>query len=80
MPGSGARLLIRGTQSAREVVLGTYLDARAAETAEREANQWIKSLRRALVDGVPLRDRFTHRGDSLWWFAELYLHKLHVTA
>ena len=27
------------------------------------------------VDGVPLRRRFTFRGDSLWWFAELYLHK-----
>ena len=27
------------------------------------------------VDGVPFRSRFTLRGDSLWWFAELYLHK-----
>ena len=27
------------------------------------------------VDGEPFRDRFTLRGDSLWWFAELYLHK-----
>ena len=27
------------------------------------------------VDGQPLRRRFTLRGDSLWWFAELYLHK-----
>ena len=24
---------------------------------------------------MPLRRRFTFRGDSLWWFAELYLHK-----
>ena len=80
MPAEAARLRIRGRQSEREVDLGLYLDARAAETAEREANQWIKSLRHARVDGVPFRDRFTHRGDSLWWFAELYLHKLHVTA
>ncbi len=80
MPAEGARLRIRGRQSEREVDLSLYLDARAAETAEREANQWIKSLRHARVDGLPFRDRFTHRGDSLWWFAELYLHKLHVAA
>jgi hypothetical protein len=34
------------------------------------------------VDGESFRSRFTYRGDSLWWFAELYLHKeqaiLHV--
>lgn len=40
-----------------------------------EARRWIKALRHLSVDGVPLRDRFTYRGDSLWWFAELYLHK-----
>jgi hypothetical protein len=27
---------------------------------------------------VPLRSCFTCRGDSLWWFAELYLHKEQV--
>ena len=27
------------------------------------------------VDGTAFRSRFTLRGDSLWWFAELYLHK-----
>ena len=25
---------------------------------------------------VPMRERFTYRGDSLWWFTELYLHKM----
>ena len=25
-----------------------------------------------------LRDRFLHRGDSLWWFAEIYLHRMRV--
>ena len=59
----------------REVSLDRYLTPSAGETADREANQWIKSLRRAPVDGVPFRHRFTHRGDSLWSFAELYLHK-----
>jgi len=27
------------------------------------------------VDGVRFRERFTYGGDSLWWFAELFLHK-----
>jgi len=80
MAFDGARLRIRGRQAEREVDLDAYLDACMAETAERDANRWIKSLRHAVVDGIPLRDRFTYRGDSLWWFAELYLHKLHVAA
>ena len=58
--------------------LDTYLDAASAERAEIEANRWIKQLRHARVDGQALRDRFTCRGDSLWWFAEIYLHKRRV--
>src|SRR6185295_163172 len=49
-----------------------------AERAEADANRWIKSLRHARVDGATFRDRFTHRGDSLWWFAEIYLHKRRI--
>lgn len=49
-----------------------------AERAEADANRWIKSLRRARVDSATFRDRFTHRGDSLWWFAEIYLHKRRI--
>ena len=59
----------------REVHLATYLTAEADERAAVESIHWIKSLRDARVDGVPLRRRFTYRGDSLWWFAEIYLHK-----
>lgn len=62
----------------RAVDLDGLLDATAIERAEVAANQWIKQLRHAQVDGASLRDRFTHRGDSLWWFAELYLHKRRV--
>jgi hypothetical protein len=62
----------------REVELGWYLDAAAAERATVEAIAWIKGLRDARVDGQRLRQRFTFRGDSLWWFAELYLHKQQV--
>lgn len=46
-----------------------------AERAASEAIAWIKSLRHASVEGQTLRDRFTYRGDSLWWFAELFLHR-----
>jgi hypothetical protein len=60
------------------MALASYLDAEAVERAERDANCWIKSLRAVPIDGVPLRDRFLFRGDSLWWFAELYLHKRRV--
>jgi hypothetical protein len=64
----------------RRVDLWSYLDAEAIERAETDANAWIKSLRHVPVEGVPLRDRFQFRGDSLWWFAELYLHKRRVVA
>jgi hypothetical protein len=58
--------------------LDRHLDAEAAERAEVGANEWIKQLRHARVDGQTFRDRFTCRGDSLWWFAEVYLHKERV--
>ena len=71
-------VVVGDASGVRRVRLESYLDAELAERAEREANAWVKSLRGAVVDGLPLRERFTHRGDSLWWFAELYLHKMQV--
>jgi hypothetical protein len=71
-------LIVDTGDGERRVDLWSYLDADAIERAERDANGWIKSLRHVAVDGVPLRDRFLFRGDSLWWFAELYLHKRRV--
>jgi hypothetical protein len=62
----------------RPVCLEAYVDAETAERAETDANCWIKALRHLPIDGVALRDRFLFRGDSLWWFAELYLHKRRV--
>lgn len=59
----------------RTVDLRDYLDPAATEEAAAAANAWIKGLRHVEVNDLPLRDRFTYRGDSLWWFAELYLHK-----
>ena len=60
------------------VDLDAVLDPARSEEADAAANRWIKQLRHARVGGASLRDRFTHRGDSLWWFAELYLHKMRV--
>jgi hypothetical protein len=62
----------------RTIAVDSLLDAEAAERADVSANQWIKDLRHARVDGTALRDRFTHRGDSLWWFTEIYLHRMRV--
>jgi len=46
------------------------------ERVRVEANAWIKHLRHVRYGEVSMRERFTYRGDSLWWFTELYLHKM----
>src|SRR4029079_8829561 len=62
--------------AARRIVrLRDYLSAELEERAHEDTYRWIKAVRQLHVDGVPFRQRFTFRGDSLWWFAELYLHK-----
>lgn len=59
----------------RRVDLLSYLESGDEERAQQDAYDWIKAVRHLRVDGQPFRSRFTLRGDSLWWFAELYLHK-----
>lgn len=59
----------------RRVELLSYLDPAQEERAHEDAYAWIKAVRHLRVDGETFRSRFTLRGDSLWWFAELYLHK-----
>jgi surface carbohydrate biosynthesis protein (TIGR04326 family) len=59
----------------RSVHLASFLDAEAEERAREQEIAWIKALRHAEVDGAPFRRRFTYRGDSLWWFSEIFLHK-----
>ncbi|MGE5361954.1 MAG: hypothetical protein ACM3NQ_23305 [Bacteroidales bacterium] len=61
--------------TSRAVRLDDYLDPAAVEHAEQAANEWIKRLRLARVNGTTLRDWPNYRGDSLWWFVELYFHK-----
>jgi hypothetical protein len=72
------RLIIDSSAGTRQVLLADYLDAAAEEQAAVAAHAWIKELRLVSVDGQPFRRRFLFRDDSLWWFAELYLHKQQV--
>ena len=71
-------LMVDSGTGPRRVRLGDYLNAAAEEQAIAAEYSWIKRLRQLDVEGQPLRRRFTLRGDSLWWFAELYLHKHQV--
>ena len=80
MTASPQDLVVQAPGGPRRLSVDDLLGAEDAERTEREANAWIKSIRNLRVDGVPFRDRFTLRGDSLWWFAELFLHKQRVIA
>jgi hypothetical protein len=70
-----AQLRIRSGTTEKTVSLGSYLDPAAEEAAHQAEYEWIKGLRSVQIEGETLRDRFTVRGDSLWWFSEIYLHK-----
>ena len=56
--------------------LAALLDADRREATRVEANRWIKRLRLVRYGAQSMRERFTYRGDSLWWFTEIYLHKM----
>jgi hypothetical protein len=71
-------LVVDSGTGPRRVRLRDYLDATLETRSTASEYDWIKALRRLEVDGQPFRRRFTFRGDSLWWFAELYLHKQQV--
>lgn len=59
-----------------EEPLSSLLSPEARDAVPAEANRWIKRLRLVRYGEQSMRDRFTYRGDSLWWFTELYLHKM----
>ena len=69
------RLAIERAGRLETIDLDEYGAGAIADEAAGRANAWIKSLRHVDVAGRSLRDRFHYRGDSLWWFAELFLHK-----
>lgn len=70
-----ATLVLERGGTRKSVALADYLSPEAEERAHEDAYTWIKSLRHLTVDGQPFRQRFTAKGDSLWWFTEIYLHK-----
>ncbi|HET7696450.1 MAG TPA: hypothetical protein VFK57_12125 [Vicinamibacterales bacterium] len=69
------RLDIESGTGPRRIDLFSYLEPADEERAQEDAYAWIKAVRHLRVDGQRFRSRFTLRGDSLWWFAELYLNK-----
>ncbi len=73
-----ASLILERGGTRKTVSLSEYLSAEAEEQAHNQAYVWIKSLRNLTIDGQPFRQRFTAKGDSLWWFTEIYLHKERV--
>jgi len=63
-------------QGARvEIDVHTVTGGERREAARNETAQWIKRLRLVDYDGRTMRERFTYRDDSLWWFTEIYLQK-----
>lgn len=68
---------IVGHQGAtRRTDLTASLTPARQEHARTTANRWIKQLRLVRYGSLSMRERFTYRGDSLWWFTEIYLHKM----
>lgn len=75
MTGASLTLVSAGGES----VTTPWADATTPvlrDEARIESNAWIKRLRLVPYGDVTMRERFTYRGDSLWWFTELYLHKV----
>lgn len=68
--------LISGAGSRVDRDLNAFLTPALRERARDDANQFIKRLRLVAYGTDTMRTRFTYRGDSLWWFTELYLHKM----
>ena len=66
------------TPQGRDVTfeMSALLSPAAREQIRADANAWIKSLRLVSYGGESMRARFRYRSDSLWWFTELYLHKM----
>ena len=56
--------------------LATIGGAEAVDVAREDTIRWIKRLRQVQYDGRSMRERFIYRGESLWWFTELYLQKM----
>ena len=62
--------------AAQRLSLSNLLTGADVDETRELTHRWIKSLRLVRYGHVTMRERFTYREDSLWWFTELYLHKV----
>ena len=60
----------------QRVALSDLLKGTGRDETRELAYRWIKSLRLVRYGTATMRERFLYRGDSLWWFTEIYLHKV----
>jgi hypothetical protein len=72
----GALICVGVSGATHRSELADWLSPALREQVREDARAFIKRLRHVPFDGVPMRSRFTYRGDSLWWFTEIYLHKM----
>ena len=70
--------LICSTANGRDVELdlAALLSPALLEQTRVDANAWIKRFRLVPFGSQSMRQRFRYQNDSLWWFTELYLHKM----
>lgn len=59
----------------RDVNVADVLTPESRDEVRADANSLVKQLRLVAYGSDTMRSRFMFRGDSLWWFTELYLHK-----
>lgn len=72
-----ARVTIHTRQGRRlEADADSLLTPARRDEVREAAHQWIKQLRLVRYGNETMRERFVYRGDSLWWFTEIYLHKM----
>lgn len=67
---------VSGQGARRQSDLFAYLTPELREIVRTDTEAWVKRLRAVTYDGRTMRERFTYRGDSLWWFTELYLYRM----
>ena len=72
----GAVTSIEASGHERRSSFDSLLTADRREAVRQAAGDWIKRLRLVRYGDETMRERFRYRGDSLWWFTEIYLHKM----
>ena len=70
-----AAIVIRTASGERTVSLAEYLGPSEEEAAHERRACLDQATPARKVEGRGFRQRFTIRGDSLWWFTEIYLHR-----